>query len=85
MYIRYGEPAHVSKRSDIRFETDAEVVRVKERTISYERTGTVSDEYNYLEIDPGESKPGRYEIAVAITDLNTGQTAEKTVTFFIGE
>ena len=54
-------------------------------TISYERTGTVSDEYNYLEIDPGESKPGRYEIAVAITDLNTGQTAEKTVIFFIGE
>ncbi len=52
-------------------------------TISYERTGTVSDEYNYLEIDPGESKPGRYEIAVAITDLNTGQTAEKTVIFFI--
>ena len=52
-------------------------------TISYERTGTVSDEYNYLEIDPGESKPGRYEIAVAITDLNAGQTAEKTVTFFI--
>ena len=54
-------------------------------TISYERTGTVSDEYNYLEIDPGESKPGRYEIAVAITDLNAGQSAEKTVLFFIGE
>ncbi|MYF74109.1 MAG: GWxTD domain-containing protein [Gemmatimonadetes bacterium] len=54
-------------------------------TISYERTGTGSDEYNYLEIDPGESKPGRYEIAVAITDLNGEQTAEKTVIFFIGE
>ena len=54
-------------------------------TISYERTGTASDEYNYLEIDPGESKPGRYEIAVTITDLNAGQTAEKTVIFFIGE
>ena len=34
VYIRYGEPAHVSKRSDIRFETDAEVVRVKERLIA---------------------------------------------------
>lgn len=54
-------------------------------TISYERTGTGSDEYNYLEIDPGESKPGRYEIAVVITDLNGAQTAEKTVIFFIGE
>ena len=54
-------------------------------TISYERTGTGSDEYNYLEIDPGESKPGRYEIAVAITDLNGEQTAEKTVIFFIAE
>lgn len=54
-------------------------------TISYERMGTASDEYNYLEIDPGESKPGRYEIAVAITDLNTGQTAEKTVIFFIAD
>ncbi len=52
-------------------------------TISYERTGTGSDEYNYLEIDPGESKPGRYEIAVVITDLNAEQTAEKTVIFFI--
>lgn len=52
-------------------------------TISYERTGTGSDEYNYLEIDPGESKPGRYEIAVVITDLNGEQTAEKTVIFFI--
>ena len=52
-------------------------------TISYERTGTGSDEYNYLEIDPGESKPGRYEIAVAITDLNGEQTAEKMVMFFI--
>ena len=54
-------------------------------TISYERTGTGSDEYNYLEIDPGESKPGRYEIAVVITDLNAEQTAEKTVIFFISE
>ena len=54
-------------------------------TISYQRTGTGSDEYNYLEIDPGESKPGRYEIAVAITDLNGEQTAEKMVMFFISE
>jgi GWxTD domain-containing protein len=31
VYIRYGEPRHISKRSDIRFETDREVVRVKDR------------------------------------------------------
>ncbi len=52
-------------------------------TISYQHAGAESDEYNYLEIDPGESKPGHYEIAVTVTDLNTAQTAKKTATFFI--
>lgn len=54
-------------------------------TISYERTGSESDEHNYLEIDPGESKQGRYELTVTVTDLNSQQTAEKDVTFLIGE
>lgn len=31
IYIRYGEPAHKSRAGAIRYETDADVVRVKER------------------------------------------------------
>ena len=54
-------------------------------TISYRHSGNAADEYNYLEIDPGDSAPGRYEIAVTVTDLIAGQSAEKTAVFFIGE
>ena len=54
-------------------------------TISYERTGSEADEHNYLEIDPGESKKGRYELAVLVTDLNSDQITEKDVIFLIGE
>jgi GWxTD domain-containing protein len=31
IYIRYGEPAHKSRAGQVRYETDPEVVRVKER------------------------------------------------------
>ena len=54
-------------------------------TISYHHAGNAADEYNYLEIDPGDSQPGPCEIAVTVTDLNAGQRAEKTAMFFIGE
>ena len=54
-------------------------------TISYHHAGNAADEYNYLEIDPGDSQPGACEIAVTVTDLNTGQRAEKTAMFFIGD
>ena len=54
-------------------------------TISYERTGVDPDEHNYLEIDPGDSKIGVYELTVSITDLISEQTAEKSATFLIGE
>ncbi|MBK36506.1 MAG: hypothetical protein CME26_13390 [Gemmatimonadetes bacterium] len=54
-------------------------------TISYERSGTEPDEHNYLEIDPGESKEGRYELTVTVTDLNSEQTSAKDVIFLIGE
>ena len=33
IYIRYGPPAHVSKSNDVRYETDADVVKVKERLL----------------------------------------------------
>lgn len=33
IYIRYGPPAHVSKSDDIRYETDADVVKVKDRLL----------------------------------------------------
>ena len=54
-------------------------------TISYERTGSEIDEHNFLEIDPGESKEGLYELTVTITDLLTENRTEKDVTFLIGE
>lgn len=34
VYIRYGEPDHVSRSNNIRFETDPRVLQVKERLIS---------------------------------------------------
>ncbi|MDP6042561.1 MAG: GWxTD domain-containing protein, partial [Candidatus Latescibacteria bacterium] len=33
IYIRYGPPEHVSKSDDVRYETDADVVKVKERLL----------------------------------------------------
>jgi GWxTD domain-containing protein len=54
-------------------------------TISYERTGTEQDEQTYLEIDPGESKEGVYELTVTVTDMVSEQTTEKITTFLIGE
>ena len=56
-----------------------------EVTISYERKGTKADEHNYLEIDPGKSKEGRYEITVTVTDLNADEIAEKAVMLLIGK
>jgi GWxTD domain-containing protein len=54
-------------------------------TISYERSGTDADEQNYLEIDPGDSKEGVYELTVTVTDLMSEQTNEKSTTFLIGK
>ena len=34
IYIRYGPPAHVSKSHDIRYETDPDVVKVKDRLLA---------------------------------------------------
>ncbi len=52
-------------------------------TISYEHTGSKADEHNYIQIDPGESKPGRYEITVLVTDQNAEQVVEKSVMLLI--
>jgi len=54
-------------------------------TISYERSGTEPNEHNYLEIDPGESKEGLYELTVTVTDLTTEQVAAKSSSFLIGK
>ena len=54
-------------------------------TISYERTGMDSDEHNYLEIDPGESKQGIYELTVSVTDLISNQAVQKSTMFLIGD
>lgn len=52
-------------------------------TISYEHTGTQVDEYNYIQVDPGDSKPGRYEISVTVTDQNADTVTEKNVMLLI--
>jgi hypothetical protein len=54
-------------------------------TISYERIGADPNEHNYLEIDPGDSEIGVYELTVTVTDLTSEQTVEKSATFLIGE
>ena len=54
-------------------------------TISYERIGADANEHNYLEIDPGDSEIGVYELTVTVTDLISEQTVEKSATFLIGE
>ena len=54
-------------------------------TISYEQVGMAKTEYNYLEIDISGSEAGRYELEVAVTDLNAGTKVTKDVIFLIGE
>ncbi len=52
-------------------------------TISYERVGTRLDEHNYLEIDPGDTKEGRFELTISVTDLNTQISIQKNTVFNI--
>lgn len=54
-------------------------------TISYERTGEDETENNYLEIDMGKSRKGRYELEVAATDLVSGETTRKSIVFHIAD
>ena len=54
-------------------------------TISYEHIGSQADEYNYIQIDPGKSKPGQYEIAVVVTDQNASLTVTKDVMLLIAD
>lgn len=54
-------------------------------TISYERTGEAGTEHNYIEIDTGDSKKGRYELEVTATDLVGDQTASKRILFYIAD
>ena len=39
-------------------------------------------EYNYLEIDIRGSEAGRYELEVAVTDLNAGTKADQGCDLF---
>ena len=54
-------------------------------TISYEQVGATNTEYNYLEIDISGSEAGRYELEVAVTDLNAGTKASKNAVFLIAK
>ena len=54
-------------------------------TISYERSGQEETEFNYLEIDMGKSRKGRYELEVTITDQANQETAVKKAVFHVAE
>lgn len=54
-------------------------------TISYERSGREEIEFNYLEIDMGKSRKGRYELEVAITDRANEATSVKKAVFHIAD
>jgi GWxTD domain-containing protein len=52
--------------------------RAKKKTgesvsVSYEQVGTKETEYDYVELDLMNAKPGRYTVKMVVKDLNTGQ------------
>ena len=52
-----------------------------EVTISYEDKGTIETEVGYTGIDMRGSPQGTYRLAVAVTDLNSGEKREKNIDF----
>ena len=42
-------------------------------SVSYEQVGTRETEYDYVELDLMNAKPGRYTVRMVVKDLNTGQ------------
>ncbi len=55
----------------------------EEVAVGYEQVGLQAWEAAYVELDLGESRPGRYELLVEVTDLNSKQTAMREVVFVI--
>ena len=57
--------------------------RREELAVTYEQRGTAVQEVEYVELALDEQTPGRYSLRVSINDVNSGDTAEKDVTFVI--
>ena len=53
--------------------------------IRYEQTGLDETQVAYVELDVAESGPGRYELRVEVTDLQSGEAARKETWFVISE
>ena len=57
--------------------------RREELAVTYEQRGAAAQEVEYVELALDEQTPGRYSLRVSINDVNSGDTAEKDVTFVI--
>ncbi len=57
--------------------------RREELAVTYEQQGAAVQEVEYVELALDEQIPGRYSLRVSINDVNSGDTAEKDVTFVI--
>jgi hypothetical protein len=55
----------------------------EEVAVGYEQVGQGESEAAYVELDLGESRPGRHELSVEVTDLNSGQTALREAFFLV--
>ena len=55
----------------------------EEVAVGYEQVGVQASEATYVELDLTESGKGRYELLVAVTDLNSERTVERRTTFGI--
>lgn len=53
--------------------------------VGYERRGFGDSEAAHMELDLGACEPGRHDLRVEVTDLNTGQKATKNVAFVVVE
>ena len=51
----------------------------------HEQVGLKESEAAYVELDLGESRPGRYELRVEVTDLNTERVTAQETTFAVEE
>lgn len=67
VYVRYGEPAHISKSGDIMFETDPQVLRVKERIITQAGEDLIKllltnrGIYNVIDAKTGDDKKNNFD------------------------
>ena len=57
----------------------------EEVAVGYEQVGLGESEAAYVELDLGESRTGRYELRVEVTDQNSGKTVGRETAFRVEE